>query len=114
MASDYKKEYKDLYQPKRMPAIVTVPATRVVAVHGDRGLVEASGSRLHLLTPDAGFAISEREVEVKELGGSPRHLTDIVLGVVRDGRLLRVDAPEVDALAAGDRLLYIRNAEVER
>ena len=67
-----------------------------------------------LLTPDAGFAISEREVEVKELGGSPRHLTDIVLGVVRDGQLLRVDAPEVDALAAGDRLLYIRNAEVER
>ncbi|BBZ58521.1 NAD-binding protein of Kef-type K+ transporter [Mycolicibacterium phocaicum] len=67
-----------------------------------------------LLTPDAGFAISEREVEVKELGGSPRHLADIVLGVVRDGQLLRVDAPEVDALAAGDRLLYIRNAEVER
>ncbi len=67
-----------------------------------------------LLTPDAGFAISEREVEVKELGGSPRHLSDIVLGVVRDGRLLRVDAPEVDALTAGDRLLYIRNAEVER
>ena len=67
-----------------------------------------------LLTPDAGFAISEREVEAKELGGSPRHLSDIVLGVVRDGQLLRVDAPEVDALAAGDRLLYIRNAEVER
>ncbi|MGB8407906.1 MAG: potassium channel family protein [Mycobacterium sp.] len=67
-----------------------------------------------LLTPDAGFAISEREVEAKELGGSPRHLPDIVLGVVRDGHLLRVDAPEVDALTAGDRLLYIRNAEVER
>lgn len=67
-----------------------------------------------LLTPDAGFAISEREVEAKELGGSPRHLSDIVLGVVRDGQLLRVDAPEVDALTAGDRLLYIRNAEVER
>ena len=39
-----------------------------------------------LLTPDAGFAISEREVEDSEVGGSPRHLTDIVLGVVRDGR----------------------------
>jgi hypothetical protein len=38
-----------------------------------------------LLTPDAGFAISEREVEDSEVGGSPRHLTDIVLGVVRDG-----------------------------
>ena len=44
-----------------------------------------------LLTPDAGFAIAEREVETKEVGGSPRHLSDIVLGVVRDGKLLRVD-----------------------
>ena len=34
MAFDYKKEYKDLYQPKRMPVIVTVPAMRFVAVDG--------------------------------------------------------------------------------
>ena len=32
--STIKKEYKDLYQPKRMPAIVTVPAMRFVAVDG--------------------------------------------------------------------------------
>ena len=51
-----------------------------------------------LLTPDAGFAIAEREVEPKEVGGSPRHFPDIVLGVVRGGQLLRVDEPEVDAL----------------
>jgi voltage-gated potassium channel len=62
-----------------------------------------------LLTPDAGFAIAEREVEHAEVGGSPRHLRDIVLGVVRDGHLLRVDAPEVDAVEASDRLLYIRS-----
>ena len=62
-----------------------------------------------LLTPTHGFAIAEREVEQAELGGSPRHLADIVLGVVRDGRLLRVDSPESDAIEAGDRLLYIRN-----
>jgi voltage-gated potassium channel len=67
-----------------------------------------------LLTPDAGFAIAEREVSPKETGGSPRHLTDIVLGVVRDGHLVRVDAPEVDALEEGDRLLYIRSADAER
>jgi voltage-gated potassium channel len=67
-----------------------------------------------LLTPDAGFAIAEREVEAKELGGSPRHLSDIVLGVVRGGHLLRVDSPEVDALATGDRLLYVRSADGER
>ncbi|SOJ53857.1 Voltage-gated potassium channel Kch [Mycobacterium simulans] len=62
-----------------------------------------------LLTPDAGLAIAEREVEQNEVGGSPRHLSDIVLGVVRDGRLLRIGAPEVDAIEASDRLLYIRN-----
>ena len=63
-----------------------------------------------LLTPDAGFAISEREVEDAEVGGSPRHLTDIVLGVVRGEQLHRVDASQVDALEQGDRLLYVRKA----
>lgn len=62
-----------------------------------------------LLTPEAGFAIAERQVEQTEVGGSARHLRDIVLGVVRDGHLLRVDAPEVDAIEATDRLLYIRS-----
>ncbi|GAT12257.1 potassium transporter Kef [Mycolicibacterium novocastrense] len=66
-----------------------------------------------LLTPDAGFAIAEREVTPKEVGGSPRHLHDIVLGVVRGGELLRVDSPEVDTVESGDRLLYIRNADAE-
>ncbi len=63
-----------------------------------------------LLTPDAGFAISEREVEEAEVGGSPRHLADIVLGVVRGGELYRVDSSVVDALESGDRLLYVRKA----
>jgi voltage-gated potassium channel len=62
-----------------------------------------------LLTPAAGFAIAEREVERNEVGGSPRHLSELVLGVVRDGRLLRVDSPEVDAVEASDRLLYVRS-----
>ncbi|WP_245553267.1 potassium channel family protein [Nocardia veterana] len=61
-----------------------------------------------LLTPEAGFAIAERDVESDEVGGSPRHLRDIVLGVVREGTLIRVDEPEVDALESGDKLLYIR------
>jgi len=64
-----------------------------------------------LLTPDTGLSIAEREVEAKEVGGSPRHLTDIVLGVVRNGRLLRVDDAEVDALEHNDRLLYVRIVE---
>ena len=65
-----------------------------------------------LLTPDAGFAISEREIEASEVGGSPRHLPDIVLGVVRADTLHRVDASTVDALERGDRLLYVRKASL--
>lgn len=63
-----------------------------------------------LLTPEHGFAVAEREVEPGEVGGSPRHLSDIVLGVVRAGELVRVGEPEVDALESGDKLLYIRRA----
>lgn len=67
-----------------------------------------------LLTPDQGLAIAEREVEQSEVGGSPRHLRDIVLGVVRAGQLLRIGAPEVDAIEAGDRLLFVRHIADER
>lgn len=63
-----------------------------------------------LLTPDAGFAISERPVEESEVGGSPRHLGDIVLAVVRADVLHRVDAAAVDTIERGDRLLYVRKA----
>jgi voltage-gated potassium channel len=63
-----------------------------------------------LLTPDVGFSIAERDVEHSEIGGSPRHLADIVLGVTRGSELYRVDAPAVDALEPGDRLLYVRKA----
>ncbi|MBF6163494.1 potassium channel family protein [Streptomyces gardneri] len=63
-----------------------------------------------LLTPEEGFAVAEREVEPSEIGGSPRHLGDIVLGVVRNGVLHRVGEPEVDAIEARDKLLYIRRS----
>ncbi len=61
-----------------------------------------------LITPESGLAIAERDVEPGEVGGSPRHLPDIVLGVVRNGKLFRVDHPEADAIETGDRLLYVK------
>ena len=61
-----------------------------------------------LLTPDAGYAIAEREVDPTETGGSPAHTRDIVLGVVRNGVLHRVDDSEVEQIEVGDRLLYVR------
>jgi voltage-gated potassium channel len=39
-----------------------------------------------------------------------RRPSGLVLGVVRDRHLLRIGAPEVDAIEAADRLLYIRHA----
>ncbi|HEX7321770.1 MAG TPA: NAD-binding protein [Mycobacterium sp.] len=62
-----------------------------------------------LLTPGEGLAIAEREVDQAEVGGSPRHLRDIVLGVVRGGQFLRVGDPKVDSIESDDRLLYVRN-----
>ena len=66
-----------------------------------------------LLTPDAGFALAQRPVEPREVGGSARHLHDIVLGVVRDGELLKPDSPGADAVELGDQLLYIKTAEAD-
>jgi voltage-gated potassium channel len=63
-----------------------------------------------LISPEAGMSIGERVVAESEVGGSPRHLRDIVLGVVRDGHVHAIDAPEVDALERGDRLLCVRRA----
>lgn len=63
-----------------------------------------------LLSPGEGFAISERDVEPSEVGGSPRHLPEIVLGVVRDGTLYRVGDHEVDAVELGDKLLCVQIA----
>ena len=34
MAFDYKKEFKELYQPKTEPSIITVPTMNYLAVRG--------------------------------------------------------------------------------
>lgn len=61
-----------------------------------------------LLSPEEGYAIAEREVEPTETGGSPAHTKDLVLGVVRAGKLYRVGDEAVEAIEVGDRLLYVR------
>lgn len=66
-----------------------------------------------LLSPGDGFNIAEREVTRVEVGRSPRHLPNIVLGVVRKGNLYRVDSPAVAVVEAGDRLLFVRNADTK-
>ncbi|MGL6236256.1 MAG: potassium channel family protein [Segniliparus sp.] len=66
-----------------------------------------------LLTPEEGFAVAERDVEQAEVGADPKHLPDIVLGVVRGGNLIRVGDERVDALEPGDRLLYVHTTSKE-
>lgn len=61
-----------------------------------------------LLSPDEGFSIAERPVAEDEVGANPRHLADIVLGVVRSGELYRIDSLEAETVEPGDRLLYVR------
>lgn len=44
MAFDYKKEYRDLYQPASQPSIITVPRMNFVAVEGVGDPNEAGGA----------------------------------------------------------------------
>ena len=62
-----------------------------------------------LLTPNEGFSVAERPVREFEVGSNPRHLADIVLAVLRNNDLHRVDTADASALKPGDRLLYIKH-----
>jgi hypothetical protein len=61
-----------------------------------------------LLAPETRCALAERGVQPHEIGRSPQRLADVVLRVVRRGRLTRADATAVESLAEGNRLLYVR------
>ena len=60
-----------------------------------------------LLSPEDGFSVAERAVKDHEVGASPTHLSDVVIGVVRDGSLSKVNDGEIDELRSTDRILYI-------
>ena len=64
-----------------------------------------------LLSPEEGFTVSERRVKPSESGGSRPQLQDRVLGVVRHGKLYRVNDEGVEKLEVGDRLLYVRMSQ---
>ena len=56
MAFDFKKEYRDLYQPKTKPSIIEVPAMRFLAVEGQGDPNEAGGAYQHALELLYGMA----------------------------------------------------------
>lgn len=49
MAFDFKKEYRDLYQPKTKPSIIEVPPMRFLAVEGSGDPNEPDGSYKHAI-----------------------------------------------------------------
>lgn len=63
-----------------------------------------------LLSPNEGFSVAERPVKEFEVGSNPRHLADIVLAVLRNNEVHRVDTKNASALKPGDRLLYIKHS----
>lgn len=60
-----------------------------------------------LLDFSEGLDLTERTVENSEVGRRPCDLTDLVLGVVREGQLIRFDDIATGVLSAGDRVVCI-------
>lgn len=56
MAFDFKKEYRDLYQPGTIPSILTVPPMRFIAVRGEGDPNEPEGAYQHALNLLYGVA----------------------------------------------------------
>lgn len=56
MAFDFKKEYRDLYQPKTKPSIVEVPRMRFLAVEGEGDPNEEGGAYKHAIELLYGIA----------------------------------------------------------
>ncbi len=60
---------------------------------------------LDLLRFGQGLEVGERAVRPDEVGLAPAACADVILAVIRDGKMLRFN--EVSTLAAGDRLVVV-------
>ena len=60
-----------------------------------------------LMSAGQGLDLSERAVQAGEVGRTPRELAGLVLGVVRDGRLIQGPTGRDVRLAAGDRVVCV-------
>ena len=63
-----------------------------------------------LLTSGEGLEVAEREALPEDVGKSPQHLADQVIGVIRRGRLHRYFDPAVTQVELGDKLIVVRSA----
>lgn len=61
-----------------------------------------------------GLDLQEREVLPEEVGSSPQSLRTPVLAVVRGGRNVPYDEPDVAELRRGDRIIYVSSPRERR
>ncbi|MFG1805482.1 potassium channel family protein [Streptomyces sp. NPDC049040] len=66
-----------------------------------------------LITYGSGLDLIERPVAASEVGMTPREMGDLVVSVIREGRLLDHDDPDAAPLRVADRLITIRRASAE-
>jgi voltage-gated potassium channel len=64
-----------------------------------------------LLLPGSGLELAERPVVSREIGKPPRETRDLVVAIVRDGRIHLFDDPSCVQLIHGDRLVVVRSTE---
>jgi voltage-gated potassium channel len=64
-----------------------------------------------LLSFGSGLDLDERRVEPGEVGRVPRDCDVPVVGVRRDGRMLRYSDPTLTELRADDRILFVASRE---
>jgi voltage-gated potassium channel len=62
-----------------------------------------------LLTPGEGMALAMRSAERREVGRSPRDLDDLVIALVRRGKVVSLADPAGIAVETGDMLVYVRD-----
>ena len=67
MAFDYKKEYKDLYRPKKTPSLIDVPPANYVAVRGTGNPNVEDGAYQHALQLLYGISFTIKTVSYTHL-----------------------------------------------
>lgn len=62
-----------------------------------------------LLTPGQGMALAMRSATRDEVGKSPRQLDNLVIALVRRGRVVPLPEPDAVSIEIGDLLVYLRD-----
>lgn len=62
-----------------------------------------------LLTPGQGMALGMRSAERDEVGRPPRELKDLVIALVRRGKVVSLSEPAAAKIETGDMLVHVRD-----